>query len=163
VPVLLGKGDGTFQVEANYGTGSNPGSVAAGSVAEGDFNGDSKPDLAVVSLSSTNVAVLLGNGDGTFQSAVDYAAGANLNSVAVGDPNRDGNLDLAVANNNLGSSDTPGTNISVLLGNGDGTFQAPVNYGAQKYPSSIAVGDFNTDGKLDLVVANEVSIAVNNY
>ena len=64
----------------------------------GDFNGDGKPDLAVANSGSNNVSVLLGNGDGTFQAAVNYAAGNAPNSVAVGDFNGDGKADLAVAN-----------------------------------------------------------------
>jgi hypothetical protein len=68
------------------------------------------------------MSVLLGNGDGTFQTAVSYAAGAVPSSVTVGDFNGDGILDLAVAN------DTVVGNVSVLLGNGDGTFQTAVNY-----------------------------------
>jgi hypothetical protein len=83
-------------------------------VAVGDFNGDGKPDLAVASY-VTGVGILLGNGDGTFQPAVIYTAGANPGSVAVGDFNNDGKPDLAVGNEN-------GV-VSVLLGNGDGRLQ----------------------------------------
>jgi large repetitive protein len=85
----------------------------------------------------------LGNGDGTFQAAVNYAVGSWPSSVAVGDFKGDGKLDLAVTNS--GSN-----NVSVLLGNGDGTFGATVNYGAGSGPASLAVGDFNGDGKPDL-------------
>ena len=93
------------------------------SVAVGDFNGDGKADLAVANCDSNNVSVLLGNGNGTFQAAVNYAAGTYPSSVAVGDFNGDGKADLAVAN-------CASNNVSVLLGNGNGTFQAAVNYGA---------------------------------
>ena len=68
------------------------------SVAVGDFNGDGQPDLAVANYFSDNVSVLLGNGDGTFQAAVNFAAGTSSCSVAVGDFNGDGKADLAVAN-----------------------------------------------------------------
>src|SRR5207237_9620955 len=78
--VLLGNGDGTFQSAVNYDAGTNPVSVAVG-----DFDGDGKPDLAVVNSGSTNVALLLGKGDGTFQNAVNYDTGTSPNSVAVGD------------------------------------------------------------------------------
>jgi len=130
-----------------FGAGTDPDSVAVG-----DFNGDGKLDLAVANEGSGNVSVLLGNGHGTFQAAVDYGAGTDPDSVAVGDFNGDGKLDLVVAN---GGSN----NISILLGNGDGTFQAAVNYGvgSGSVPTSVAVGDFNGDGKLDLAVANELS------
>ena len=124
-----------------FGAGTTPYSVAVG-----DFNGDGKLDLAVANEGSDNVSILLGNGDGTFQAAVDYGAGTDPDSVAVGDFNGDGKLDLVVANDDS-------NNVSILLGNGDGTFQAAVNYGVSA-PSSVAVGDFNGDGKLDLAVAN---------
>src|SRR5207247_10448203 len=91
-----------------------------------------------------------GNGDGTFQPALNYASAAGAFSVAVGDFNDDQKPDLAVANWSSG-------NVSVLLGNGDGTFQAAVNYGAGTQPYSVAVGDFNCDGKPDLAVANFVA------
>src|SRR5207253_6982357 len=91
-------------------------------------------------------------------SASSVHAGSNPTSAAVGDFNGDGKLDLAVAN--AGSK-----NVSVLLGNGDGTFKAPVNFGAPG-PQSVAVGDFNGDGNLDLAVANlssgNVSIRLGN-
>src|SRR6516225_6414802 len=97
--------------------------VAPFSVAVGDFNGDGILDLAVANEGSNNVSVLLGNGDGTFQAAVNYTAANEPFSVAVGDFNGDGIQDLAVANESS-------NNVSVLLGRGDGTFQAPVNYSA---------------------------------
>jgi hypothetical protein len=95
------------------------------------------------------VSVLLGNGDGTFQAARNFAAGIRPYSVAVGDFNGDGTPDLAVAN------DTFSGTVSVLLGNGDGTFQAARNFAAGSYPYSVAVGDFTGDGTLDLAVAND--------
>src|SRR5262249_28965896 len=114
-------------------------------VVVGDFNGDGKLDLAVANPNSANVSVLLGNGDGTFQSAVNYVIGAKPESIAVSDFNRDGKSDPAVAN---------GVDISVVLGHGDGTFGSVVNYSAGVDPVSVAVGDFNGDGKTDLAVAN---------
>jgi hypothetical protein len=140
VTVLLGNGDGTFWPAVNYATGGvNPMSVAVG-----DLNGDGIPDLAVVNADSDNVSVLLGNGDGTFQAAVSYAAGVRPVSVAVGDFNGDGTLDLAVA----GGPFYDGT-VSVLFGNGDGTFHSAVNYAVGVKPISVAVGDFpGTTGNL---------------
>src|SRR3989440_597917 len=83
----------------------------------------------------------------------DLAAGRSPDSVAVGDFNGDGKLDLAVANR--GSND-----VSVLVGNGDGTFQAALTFAAGSGPSSVAAGDFNGDGKLDLAVASRGSSLV---
>src|SRR5437879_6335637 len=141
--VLLGNGDGTFQAAVTYATGNSSFAVAVG-----DFNADSKLDL-VVAVGSAGVSVLLGNGDGTFQAPVTFGAGSGASpgasSMAVGDFNADGKLDLAVANSSS-------NNVSVLLGNGDGTFQAPLTFGPGSGASSVAVGDFNADGKLDLVV-----------
>ena len=144
VSILLGNGDGTFQAAVNYGVGSGS---APMSVAAGDFNGDGKLDLAVANEFSNNVSILLGNGDGTFKTAVNYGAGSTLFAVAVGDFNGDGKLDLAVA-------DAVSDYVSVLLGNGDGTFKTAVQYVAGLEPLSVAVADFNGDGKLDLAVAN---------
>jgi hypothetical protein len=88
----------------------------------------------------------LGNGNGTFKAAVNYGTGTTPGSVAVGDFNGDGKLDLVV-----GGANSDNVNVvSVLLGNGDGTFQAAVNYGAGAGQTSVAVGDFNGDGRLDL-------------
>jgi VCBS repeat protein/FG-GAP repeat protein len=129
-------------------------------VAVGDFNGDGMQDLAVANdtVGIGSVSVLLGNGDGTFQPAQNFAAGSSPFSVAVGDFNGDGVPDLAVANLNS-------INVSVLLGNGDGTFQPAQNFGVGTGPRSMAVGDFNGDGKLDLAVAalfTSVSVLINN-
>jgi len=156
VSILLGKGDGTFQTAVSYGVDSNPQSVALG-----DFNGDGRPDLAVANYSSNNVSILLGNADGSFKAAnpTRYAAGSSPRSVAVGDFNRDGKPDLAVANHYSGG-------VSILLGNGDGSFKAAASYGAGYNPVIVAVGDFNGDGKQDLAVANgdsnTVSILLGN-
>lgn len=142
VNVLLGNGNGTFQPAVQYSAGTTPFSVAVG-----DFNRDGNLDLAVANFGSNNVSVMLGRGDGTFEPAINYSTGSEPASVAVADFNHDGNLDLAVAN--LGDN-----NISVLLGNGDGTFRRAENYAAGSAPRWVAVGDLNGDSKLDLVVAN---------
>src|SRR3989442_6514714 len=145
--VLLGRGDGPFNPAVNYSGGF--GSL---SLAVGDFNRDGKLDLVEANFSTGNVTILSGNGNGTFQAPRSYGSNGAPTSVAVGDFNRDGKLDLVVANlvNNSGGTGSMG----VLLGNGDGTFQPVVNYGLGSNPDSVAIGDFNGDGKLDLAVAN---------
>ncbi|MGB6477448.1 MAG: FG-GAP-like repeat-containing protein, partial [Candidatus Sulfotelmatobacter sp.] len=93
--VLLGNGDGTFREATTYNTGSG----STNSVAVSDVNGDGKPDLVTVNGNSTaNVAVLLGNGDGSFQSALLYESGGLPSAVAVGDVNGDGRPDIVVTN-----------------------------------------------------------------
>ncbi|HKV61586.1 MAG TPA: VCBS repeat-containing protein, partial [Candidatus Acidoferrum sp.] len=146
VSILLNNSDGTFQTAHSFIAGTNPSSVAVG-----DFNGDGKLDLAISNWGSNNVSVLLGNGDGTFQAAVSFAAGSSPRSVAVADFNHDGKLDIVVANWGCsGFQSCPASNVSVLLGNGDGTFQAVRNFPVGEAPVSVAVGDFNGDGIPDL-------------
>ena len=117
----------------------------------GDFDHDGKIDLAVPNGSGSTVSVLLGNGDGTFQAPVIYSTDTNGNAyaLAVGDFNADGNPDLVVTNIGTGSA-----TISVLLGNGDRTFQLQVPYVVGNHPSAVVVGDFNGDGDADVAVAN---------
>jgi hypothetical protein len=122
-------------------------------VAEGDFNGDGKLDLAVAVGNSNNVSILLGTGTGSFTPAGNFGVGALPRSIAVGDFNGDGRLDLAVAN--AGSN-----NVSILLGAAAGGFSTATNVDVGSSPFSVAVGDFNGDGKLDLAVANSGSNTV---
>lgn len=125
-------------------TGGNPYTLAAG-----DFDGDGNRDLAVVnSDASGTVAVLLGNGAGSFAAAASYPVNPFPRSVAVGDFNDDGLSDLAVAN--YGAN-----NLSILLGTGAGAFGAAsaVPLGGGSGPHAVGVGDFNGDGFADLAVA----------
>jgi hypothetical protein len=152
VSILLGDDNGTFTeepTESPITVGDEPQSVAVG-----DFDGDDVLDLAVANEDSNNVSILLGDGDGTFTQAAEspITVGDEPQSVAVGDFDGDDVLDLAVPN---GGSD----NISILLGDGDGTFtqaaESPVTVG--DHPFSVAVGDFDGDDVLDLAVTNEDS------
>lgn len=163
VSILLGNGDGTFRAAAVYASGG----AFANSVAVGDFSGDGVPDLAVANgcasyntavgcSGSGSVAVLLGNGDGTFQPPVPYGSGGNsANFVVVADFNGDGIADLAISN--LGPSAGGGAGVvSLLLGNGDGTFQAAAVFGSGGSPAaSVSAGYFNGGGQPGLAVVNE--------
>ncbi len=160
VTLLLGNGDGTFTAAGSPVAGSCPSSVAVG-----DFNGDGIADLAVANDSRGNgvpgsLTILRGNGDGTFTpEAKSPATGNSPASIAVGDLNGDGVLDLAVANldPNTGNPST----VTVLLGNGDGTFTPTTASPVTAFLSySVTVGDFNGDGKADLVTANAGSNTV---
>jgi hypothetical protein len=153
VSVLLGNGDGTFQTQKTYSVGATPHSVVVA-----DLNGDGKPDIVTANLYGQSVSVLLGNGDGTFQPQQTYAVGSKPEAVAVVDANGDGKLDLAVVNQ---TSNT----VSVLLGNGDGTFRPQQTFLAGIGPYAVAVGDLNGDGKPDIVAAvsgNTVSVLLGN-
>lgn len=153
--ILLGKGDGTFVTAPTYAVNGAP---QVGVSA--DFNNDGIPDIAVPT-SAGYAGILLGKGDGTFQPVISSFIGENAgsSSLTVGDFNGDGKLDLASSN------PYPAINLSVLLGNGDGTFKPAVDYIADSIPNFVATGDVNGDGKLDLVAANQggdVSVLLGN-
>ncbi len=158
VSVLLGNGDGTFAPELPFNSpGSNDFHIAVG-----DLNGDGVPDVVV---SGNQINVFLGNGDGTLQAPISTSAyGGNPGPVITGDFNGDGITDIATGGG--------WTGVMVLFGNNDGTFRTPGPvYGnlGNPYPSTIAAGDYNNDGKLDIATApyyqglgEAFSILVNN-
>src|SRR3989442_1048229 len=151
VTMLLGNGDGTFQPA--YVVATFAPNMFLIPLAVGDVNGDGKLDLVTASVGNVMGAVMLGNGDGTFQAPRMTPFIGDPESIVIRDFNGDGKMDLAFAND-----DEPSARVSVMLGNGDGTFQ-PVQYfpiGASG-AESVAAGDFNGDGKLDLVFANAAS------
>jgi hypothetical protein len=152
VSVLLGNGDGTFQSASSYGATFLHAPV---SVAIGDFNEDGKADLAVADFIQPGaVTILLNDGSGSFGTPANFAAGAFPRSIAVGDLDADGHPDLVTANQN-------DTTVSVLSGQGGGVFRTAVNYSVSSAsfpnPVSVALADFNGDGKPDIAVAKQIS------
>ena len=161
VAVNTGTGDGSIELQfAGAGVHDLAGNALPGGVflltpaqiggfvaASADVNGDGRQDL--ISQSSVNISVSLGNGDGTFQSPVAYTTASNPNGVSVGDLNGDGHLDLVASNYNSNGT------VSVLLGNGDGTFQPNViSQTNSAHPASSTLADVNGDDLLDLLVSN---------
>ena len=206
--VLLGNGDGTFQVQTAYATGASP--IA---LASGDFNRDGNLDLVTGNAGAATISVYMGNGDGTFLPQQVYAVGNGPQTIAVADFDGDGWLDLAVVDRNdrnmtilfgqadgtflvertvcvtspcppltfpvgeagqvivaadfngdgaldLAVTDAQSSVVGVLLGVGDGTFQARVTYAVRFNPVGLAIADFNEDGIPDLAVANAESNVV---
>src|SRR5205807_945832 len=146
VDVRLGNGDGTFQNTAKYVT-----AVESQAVAVVDFNEDGILDMAVSNYGDNNVSdgninLFFGNGDGTFHSGGAFAIpGFRPEQMAAGDFNGDGHQDLAIVT--LGA-------MAIVLGNGDGTFQPATMTLSRFDPGVILSADFNTDGRLDLVISN---------
>jgi uncharacterized repeat protein (TIGR01451 family) len=142
-----------FANAVTYPVGTSPSAVIVA-----DFNGDGKLDLAVANSGSNNVSVLLGNGDGTLKPSMNFSAGNGPSAIAVGDFNGDGKLDLAVFQPGDSTNGVTGA-VSILLGNGDGTFQVAKTTALTSQAASMVVGDFNSDKKSDLVIGNIDSAA----
>jgi len=166
VSVRLGNGSGGFTSPTPPQV-TLPNSSGPVSVAVGDFNGDSNQDFVTANILSDKVSIRLGNGSGGFTSPatpeITLPAGSSPYSVAVGDFNGDGNQDFVTAN-------FDSSKVSIRLGNGNGGFTSPatpeITLPAGSSPYSVAVGDFNSDSKLDFVTANinssKVSIRLGN-
>ena len=127
-----------------------------------DFNDDGRSDLATVNAATINsdgtVSVMLGGTNATFGSPVSYATGKSPFAMIATDTRGNGRMDLVTVNTPNGI-DLPGV-VSVLLGHGDGTFQVHVDYFVGDFPTGVAAGDFNADGKLDLAISNEFDNAI---
>ncbi|MGO8731190.1 MAG: beta strand repeat-containing protein [Terriglobia bacterium] len=136
ITVLLGNGNGTFQTKGSYDNGNLRDIVVR------DFNGDGILDILALNITTSTVDLLLGDGDGTLQAPVSYAVSSPL-SLAVGDLNSDGMLDVVVG--------TAPNNVSIFLGNANGTLQTGETYVTQYEPGNLLLADFRGIGKLDLV------------
>jgi len=147
VGVLLGNGTGGLASFTNSSTGYDGGITFPTSMASGDFDGDGKLDFACVAAATNVVAVLIGNGNGTFRGPAHYTVGEAPSHVALADLNCDGRLDIVTANAGAGT-------VSIRLGNGDGTFASGPNVGAGGDAYAVAMADFNGDGLPDIASAN---------
>lgn len=146
VVVDLTQANGLFQSGGSYTI-----STSLNGIVAADVNGDGKLDLVAISASDSTISILLGNGDGSFQSpqgALILTASAGPTYLAVADLNGDGKLDLV-------ETASSARNVSVFLGNGDGTFGVQQDYRVGRGPNSVAIADFNADGNPDLAISNE--------
>jgi len=154
IDILLNNGNGTFQAPAydpapscssgaNPCYGGNPDNESG--IGSADLNGDGNLDLVITA--NSGVWVYLGNGDGTFQTPVNYSF-PNGNTIAIADVNGDKKLDLIV-------TDFYNNAIWILLGNGNGTFKPAMAYATDWFPQSVVVADFNGDGLLDLAMGSD--------
>jgi hypothetical protein len=145
VAILLGTGNGTFQMARILGVGTRPTSLTVG-----HFNRVGNDDLVVTNFNADSVTVLLGSGDGTFQAGRTLPVGLRPSSVIVADFDGDGNEDLAVANR---GSNT----VAILLGDGEGGFQLAQELGVEIGPGAVVAADFDRDGLQGLATANQSS------
>lgn len=145
VSILLGNGDGTFQAATSMATGDNPLQVRTG-----DVDGDTNQDLIAINETDGTISVFLGNGDGTFVSQAVYTAaagGASLKDIQLGDLDNDGDTDII-------TSDVNNDQVSILINNGNGTFNARVSLDTTGHGYGTALVDLNNDGNLDLAYSD---------
>jgi hypothetical protein len=147
----------------SFNTQSYPIGGSVGQIIVADFNGDHIPDIATVNGDTNTVSILINNGDGTFRPHLDFATGPGPNGLGAVDWNKDGKMDLAVSN---GGADAA-HNVSILMGNGDGTFQPHHDIAGAPNANSIATGDFNGDGNPDIATSsnspvNAVHVSLGN-
>jgi len=153
--IFLGNGKGQFSLGHSYPA---PGFT----VVLADVNGDGKPDLVFAneSESTWGFAVMLGNGDGSFGPPIVTSGGSDSDGtpqIAIGDFNGDGKPDIAAI---LLSGSSGAQSVFVFLGNGDGTFAAPVSYFAGSSTSNVVAADFNNDRRVDLAVSSAAGLAI---
>jgi hypothetical protein len=151
--VFFNNGDGTLRKRIAYRTGVEPEAVEVG-----DLNADGKPDVVTTSLAD-RVSVFLNRGDGSLSKRVEYRAGSGPRSVAIGDLNGDRKPDLVTANATTVSYGRRPDSVSVFLNRGDGSFRARRDYRAKgkSYFGSMALGDFNGDGRLDAAIGLDLA------
>ncbi len=160
VTILINDGNGAFTTAATLTTGNAPQDILSG-----DYNNDAAIDLAIANKDNNSLSLFLGNGAGGFTeqpgSPFPAAASGKTPSALVNlDINGDGNLDIGVANRAATAGATP--KVSILLGNGDGSFQAPGEAAVGLFPNDIVSADFNNDGFPDLVTANSNLGSIND-
>lgn len=149
ISVLIGNGDGTFNPETQYSVGEHPDSIVTF-----DFNGDGNLDFAVANRWANSVSILLGKGDGALKQEVRYPTGMNPFCLIASDLNNDGKLDLVTTNSDRRTPDEPYGSISVLMGNGDGTFFGEMRYDIGELHTSLTSLDWDMDGKADLALTD---------
>lgn len=154
ITLLLGNGDGSFRSSSSYRLGGEGLWSDFPPVAAGDFNGDGKLDVVTATISPNLITILLGNGDGTIKSRIDYNAPGAVTGYffKTGDFNKDGKTDIVWSPQDFG--------MYVMNGHGDGTFEAPIKYSVPHSVGAATTGDFDSDGNIDLAIAGSYTNAV---